>query len=209
MSDTPHPPPQPDHPAPTSEYHFVGLALRELMIEKGVITADEERRTIEAMQARDPTMGARIVARAWTDPAYKARLLADGRAAAEALGAEVTAAQLVVVENTPAVHNVIVCTLCSCYPRSVLGLPPAWYKSADYRRRVVREPRAVLAEFGTRLADGVAVRVHDSTADMRYLVLPMRPEATAGLDEAALAALVTRDNMIGVAVVAPPATASP
>ena len=202
MSETPHPPhppPQPDHPAPTSDYHFLGLALRELLIEKGVITAHEERRAIEAMEARSPAMGARIVARAWTDPAYKARLLPDGRAAAEALGAEVTAAQLVVVENTAEVHNVVVCTLCSCYPRSVLGLPPAWYKSADYRARVVREPRAVLAEFGTRLAERVAVRVHDSTADMRYLVLPMRPEGTAGLDEAALAALVSRDSMIGVA----------
>ena len=202
MSETPHPPhppPQPDHPAPTSDYHFLGLALRELLIEKGVITAHEERRAIEAMEARSPAMGARIVARAWTDPAYKARLLPDGRAAAEALGAEVTAAQLVVVENTAEVHNVVVCTLCSCYPRSVLGLPPAWYKSADYRARVVREPRAVLAEFGTRLAERVAVRVHDSTADMRYLVLPMRPEGTAGLDEAALAAPVSRDSMIGVA----------
>ena len=204
MSDTPHPPPQPDHPAPTSDYHFLGLALRELLIEKGVITAHEERRAIEAMEARSPAMGARIVARAWTDPAYKARLLADGRAAAEALGAEVTAAQLVVVENTADVHNVVVCTLCSCYPRSLLGLPPAWYKSADYRARVVREPGAVLAEFGTRLAERVAVRVHDSTADMRYLVLPMRPEGTAGLDEAALAALVSRDSMIGVAVAASP-----
>ena len=204
MSDTPHPPPRPDHPAPTGDYHFLGLALRELLIEKGVITAHEERRAIEAMEARSPAMGARIVARAWTDPAYKARLLADGRAAAEALGAEVTAAQLVVVENTADVHNVVVCTLCSCYPRSLLGLPPAWYKSADYRARVVREPRAVLAEFGTRLAERVAVRVHDSTADMRYLVLPMRPEGTAGLDEAALAALVSRDSMIGVAVAASP-----
>ena len=180
-------------------YKHLAVGVRELLVEKGVITAHEERRAIEAMEARSPAMGARIVARAWTDPAYKARLLPDGRAAAEALGAEVTAAQLVVVENTAEVHNVVVCTLCSCYPRSVLGLPPAWYKSADYCARVVREPRAVLAEFGTRLAERVAVRVHDSTADMRYLVLPMRPEGTAGLDEAALAALVSRDSMIGVA----------
>ncbi|MEE8273477.1 MAG: nitrile hydratase subunit alpha, partial [Alphaproteobacteria bacterium] len=185
----------------------LGLAMRELLIEKGVFTADEERRAIEAMEARSPAMGARIVARAWTDPDYKARLLADGRPAAEELGAEVTAAQLVVVESTAKVHNVIVCTLCSCYPRSVLGLPPAWYKSTDYRKRVVYEPRAVLAEFGTRLADDVEVRVHDSTADMRYLVLPMRPAGTEGWSEEKLAALVTRDSMIGVTAALEPGQA--
>jgi nitrile hydratase len=199
-----HRPPRPDDPEPSSYHHFLGIALRELLIEKGIFTADEERGAIEAMEQRSPATGARIVARAWVDPQYKARLLADGRAAAEELGAEVTAAQLVVIENTPEVHNVVVCTLCSCYPRSVLGLPPAWYKSADYRARVVREPRAVLAEFGTRLADDVTVRVHDSTADMRYLIVPMRPAGAEGLSEEALAALVTRDSMIGVTVVEAP-----
>ncbi|MFQ5784992.1 MAG: nitrile hydratase subunit alpha [Alphaproteobacteria bacterium] len=206
MTGHSHPPPRPDDPEPSTYYHFLGLALRELLIEKGVFTPEEERRAIEAMEARSPAMGARIVARAWVDPAYRAWLLADGRAAAEDLGAEVTAPQLVVVENTAEVHNVVVCTLCSCYPRSVLGLPPAWYKSLDYRARVVREPRAVLAEFGTRLADGVEVRVHDSTADMRYLVLPLRPAGTAGWSEDALAALVTRDSMIGVAPARTPDT---
>ena len=198
MAHGDHPPLQPDHPEPSTHHHFLGLALRELLIEKGVYTAAEERRAIEAMESRSPAMGAKIVARAWCDPAYKARLLADGHAAAKEVGAEVTAAQLVVVENTAQVHNVVVCTLCSCYPRSLLGLPPKWYKSADYRKRVVREPRAVLAEFDTSLPDGVELRVHDSTADMRYLVLPLRPAGSDGMDEAALAALVTRDSMIGV-----------
>ncbi len=195
----PHRPPRPDDPEPTSEYHFLGLALRELLIEKGVFTAEEERREIEAMEARGPAEGARMVARAWVDSGYRERLLADGAAAARELGIDVGPTRLVVVENTAQVHNVIVCTLCSCYPRMVLGLPPGWYKSANYRKRAVREPRAVLAEFGTTIADGVEVRVHDSTADMRYLVLPLRPGGTGDMDEAGLAALVTRDSMIGVA----------
>lgn len=196
--DHTHPPLQPDHPEPSSDYHFLGLALRELLIEKGIFTADEERSAIEATENWNPARGARIVARAWADPDFKARLLTNGRASAETMGAEVTAPELVVVENTEDIHNVVVCTLCSCYPRSVLGLPPLWYKSADYRRRVVYEPRAVLAEFDTHLADHVEVRVHDSTADMRYLVLPKRPDGTDGMAEHALAELVTRDSMIGV-----------
>ena len=208
MSEPTHRPHRPDDPEPTTYYHFLGMALRELLIEKGVFTAEEERAAIEAMEARSPAMGARIVARAWVDADYKARLLADGRPAAEELGAEVTSPQLVVVENTAEVHNVVVCTLCSCYPRSVLGLPPGWYKSANYRARVVREPRAVLAEFGTAIPDGVEVRVHDSTADMRYLVLPMRPPGTDGLSEDDLAALVTRDSMIGVAFARGPGEAT-
>lgn len=182
-------------------YHrLLGLALRELLVEKGVFTADELRQAVEARDAITPALGARIVARAWTDPAYRERLLADGNAGAAELGIEIGPTNLVVVENTPAVHNVIVCTLCSCYPRDLLGLPPAWYKSREYRSRTVREPRAVLKEFGTELTDSLEVRVHDSTADMRYLVLPMRPEGTEGLSEEALAAIVTRDCMIGVAV---------
>jgi len=141
-----------------------------------------------------------VVARAWVDPAFKARLLADGTAACLELGIDIRPTRLVAVENTPEVHNLIVCTLCSCYPRLLLGLPPDWYKSRAYRARAVREPRAVLAEFGTELPDGVTVRVHDSTADMRYLVIPMRPPGTEQLGEAELAALVTRDSMIGVAL---------
>jgi nitrile hydratase len=140
-----------------------------------------------------------MVARAWLDPAYKARALANGSAAAEELGLEVGPLRLIVVENTPETHNVIVCTLCSCYPRMLLGIPPEWYKSRAYRSRVVREPRAVLAEFGTRLPEDVDIRVHDSTADMRYMVLPLRPCGTDGWDEERLAALVTRDSLIGVA----------
>ena len=204
-----HRPPRPDDPEPSTYYHFLGIALRELLIEKGLFTAEEEREAIAAMEARSPATGARLVARAWVDPAYRARLLADGRSAAEELGAEVTAAQLVVIENTPKVHNMVVCTLCSCYPRSVLGLPPAWYKSKHYRSRAVREPRAVLAEFGTELAPEVEVRVHDSTADMRYLVLPLRPAGTEGMSEAELAGLVNRDAMIGVAPARPPGDGAP
>ncbi len=199
-----HPPPRPDDSDPSPYYRALGFALREILIEKGVYSAEEERRTIDEVEGWNPEQGSRIVARAWTDPDYHARLLKDGKTAAEEMGATVTAPQLIVLENTARVHNVVVCTLCSCYPRSVLGLPPAWYKSADYRARVVREPRAVLAEFGTHIADDVEVRVHDSTADTRYLVLPMRPAGTDGLDAEALAALISRDSMIGVAVVPGP-----
>ena len=181
-------------------YQILGLAVKELLIEKGVVTADEIRQAIEARDATTPVAGAKITARAWTDPAYKARLLADGPAALKEMGVDVGATNLVVVENTPAVHNVIVCTLCSCYPRAVLGLPPSWYKSREYRARVVREPRAVLREFGTELPDDVDLRVHDSTADMRYLVLPMRPKGTEKLNADQLADLVTRDCLIGVTV---------
>jgi len=195
-----------DHPhAPveqaeaSSDYALMTEAMRELLIEKGVFTADELRAQIERMDARSPAMGARMVARAWVDPAYKQRLLADGSAAAEELlETSVAPLRLIVVENTPALHNVIVCTLCSCYPRNVLGLPPDWYKSRAYRSRAVSEPRAVLAEFGTTIPDSVEVRVHDSTADMRYLVLPMQPAGTEGWSEERLAELVTRDSMVGV-----------
>ena len=197
-----HPPPRPDDPDPSPYYRALGLALRDLLIEKGVYSAEEERRAIEEVEGWNPQQGSRIVARAWTDPDYRRRLLADGKAACEEMGATVTAPRLIVLENTAQVHNVVVCTLCSCYPRSVLGLPPAWYKSADYRARVVREPRAVLAEFGTRISDDVEVRVHDSTADTRYLVLPLRPAGTDGLDADGLADRISRDSMIGVAVVA-------
>jgi nitrile hydratase len=134
------------------------------------------------------------------DPEYRKRLLANGTAACEELGLQIPALHLVVVENTPQVHNAIVCTLCSCYPRVLLGIPPDWYKSRNYRSRMVREPRLVLREFGLNIAESVQIRVHDSTADMRYMVLPMRPTGTEGWDEARLAGIVTRDSMIGVAV---------
>jgi len=190
----------PDQDGPLSDYQLMEIAVRELLIEKRVLTADEIRRTVEAMDARSPALGARVVARAWADPAFKARLLANGSAACEELGIDLDGTNLVVVESTPAVHNLIVCTLCSCYPRMLLGLPPDWYKSRAYRARAAREPRAVLREFGTELADEVTVRVHDSTADMRYLVLPLQPAGTEGWNEERLAPLVTRDSMIGVSV---------
>ena len=185
---------------PFSYFQLMEVSLRELLVEKGVVTEAQVEATVEDMRHRTPERGARVVAKAWTDPAFKARLLANGTAACEELGLDVPALKLVVVENTAGVHNMIVCTLCSCYPRMLLGIPPDWYKSRNYRSRAVREPRAVLAEFGLDLAPDVAVRVHDSTADMRYLVLPMRPAGTEGWDEARLASIVTRDCMIGVAV---------
>ncbi len=179
-------------------YQLLGLALKELLIEKGVITAAEVRAAIEARDAITPSLGGKVVVRAWTDAAYKTRLLADAHSAILELGIDMGPTELIVAENTPAVHNVIVCTLCSCYPRNLLGLPPSWYKDRDYRSRVVREPRAVLKEFGTELPSDIDVRVHDSTADLRYLVLPMRPSGTEGMSEAQLADIVTRDCMIGV-----------
>jgi nitrile hydratase len=202
----PHAPLGPEE-GPPGYYAIMQEAVQALLIDKGVLSADEVRRAVEAMDARSPAAGARVVARAWCDPAFKGRLLSDGNAACRELGIDIGPTRLIVVENTAEAHNVIVCTLCSCYPRMLLGLPPDWYKSRAYRSRAVREPRALLAEFGTPIADSMAVRVHDSTADMRYLVLPRRPEGTAGLDEAALAAIVTRDCMIGVAVPDPGAAA--
>ena len=194
---TAHAPPQPDEKV--HAYHqLLGLALKELLIEKGIFTADEIRKAIEYRDSITPAIGAAIVARAWTDPAFKKRLLENGTAAIKDFGHDMGALRLVVVENTPETHNMIVCTLCSCYPRAILGLPPSWYKSREYRARSVREPRTVLREFGTQIADSVEVKVHDSTADMRYLVLPMRPKGTEALSESELAALVTRDCMVGV-----------
>ena len=185
---------------PLTRYQVMEVALCELLIEKGVFTPEDVRREVEAMEGRDAGRGARMVARAWLDPAFKQRLLADANAAAAELGFEAGPFRILVMENTPAVHNLIVCTLCSCYPRMLLGLPPAWYKSLAYRSRAVREPRAVLAGFGTVLPDSVEVRVHDSTADVRYMVLPMRPSGTEDLGEQELARLVTRDSLVGVSV---------
>lgn len=184
-----------------SYYRTMEIAVRELLIEKGVFTLGEVRSQIEAMDARTPALGARLVARAWVDSAYRARLLANGSAASEELGLAVGPLKLVVVENTPDIHNVIVCTLCSCYPRMLLGLPPDWYKSREYRSRVVVEPRRVLEEFGTCVPDDVSIRVHDSTADMRYLVLPMRPADAQEINEVQLVARVSRDAMIGTAII--------
>ena len=180
-------------------YEIMETAVRELLVERGMIDPGEIRRQIEVLDSRTPALGAKVVARAWVDPAFRARLLANGRAACEELGISFyDDTQLIVLENTQTVHNLIVCTLCSCYPRPVLGLPPDWYKLKPYRARAVKEPRAVLAEFGTVIPDDIEIRVSNSTALVRYLVLPKRPEGTEEFDEAQLAALVTRDAMIGV-----------
>jgi len=182
-------------------------AIESLLIEKGLISADAVDDLIRFYeQDIGPLRGARIVARAWTDPAFKQRLLTDGTAAVAEFGIA-SAAPLVVIENTPERHNMVVCTLCSCYPWSVLGLPPTWYKDLAYRSRAVIEPRVVLREFGLELDEDVAIDVWDSSADQRYMVLPQRPEGVDDLSEDELAALVTRDAMIGVAQVAGPAEA--
>ena len=192
---------QPDlEEAPLTHYQVMTQAVGDLLIEKGVISADELRAMLEAIDAKGPAAGARMVARAWVDEAFKARMLADVNDAAQELGIDAGSIPIRAVENTAGVHNVIVCTLCSCYPRLLIGLPPDWYKSRAYRSRTVREPRAVLAEFGTVIPDDVELRVHDSTADLRYMVLPARPAGTAGWEEQDLAALVTRDCMIGVSL---------
>jgi len=189
-----------DNDGPLTHWQIMEIAVRELLVEKGVTTPAEIRAEVERMDAITPANGAKVVARAWTDPDYKVRLLADGTKACQELGFPMDGLKLVVVENTADAHNVIVCTLCSCYPRNLLGLPPDWYKTRAYRSRTVKEPRKVLSEFGLDLPDSVQVRVHDSTADMRYLVLPARPAGTDGWSEDDLAAIVTRDCMIGTAI---------
>jgi nitrile hydratase len=189
-------------PGPEPALAARARAIEALLVEKGIVRAADIRREIDFLVSRSPADGARLVARAWVDPAFKARLLADAHAAAAELGIDITTpsgARIVVVENTEAVHHLIVCTLCSCYPRALLGPPPAWYKSLPYRSRAVVDPRGVMREFGLELDPHVEVRVHDSTADMRYLVLPRRPPGTERLSEEALAGLVTRDSLIGVA----------
>ena len=175
------------------------LAIHQLLVQKGVIPVGEVRERVEAFRARSPADGAKVIARAWTDPDFKARLLADARSAVYELGYTLTHdAELAVVENTEDVHHLVVCTLCSCYPTSLLGPPPDWYKSFAYRQRAVIEPRSVMREFGTELDDDARVRVVDSAADLRYLVLPRRPAGTERMSEEELASLVTRDSMIGV-----------
>lgn len=193
-----------DQDAPLTYWQTMEIAIRELLVEKGVTTHAEITAQIDAMDRRSPADGARVVARAWTDPEFKAQLLADGRQAVIDMGFELGPMNLIVVENTPEVHNVVVCTLCSCYPRNLLGLPPDWYIQRAYRSRVVKTPRAVLREFGLDLPDDVQIRVHDSTADMRYLVLPERPSGTEALNQTELQTLITRDAMIGVARIKAP-----
>lgn len=174
-------------------------AIRELLLEKGVLTEKDIQRQIEYQEARSPANGSRLVARAWIDSKFKEKLIADSKAACAEMGIDATSInEFVVLENTQKMRHIVVCTLCSCYPRPILGRPPDWYKSFNYRQRAVNDPRAVMREFGLQLPDDVEVRVHDSTADIRYLVLPLRPEGTEGMSEAELAKLVTRDSMIGV-----------
>ena len=187
-----------------SYWQTMEIAVRELLIEKGISTPAEIADQIETMDARTPSNGAKVVARAWNDPDYHAALLKDASVATREMGFDIGPLKLIAVENTADVHNMIVCTLCSCYPRNLLGLPPDWYKSRAYRSRTVREPRSVLAEFGVTLPENTQVRVHDSTADMRYIVIPKRPQNTDNMTEDELAALVTRDSMIGTGVAKAP-----
>ncbi|MGD9830089.1 MAG: nitrile hydratase subunit alpha [Hyphomicrobiaceae bacterium] len=190
-----------DDDAQVSEYEVLERALRALLVEKGILTDEEVSGQIDLMDSRTPALGGKVVAKAWTDPDFKALLLRDTRAALAELGIDIgTLADFKTVENTADVHNVIVCTLCSCYPKMLLGIPPAWYKSTAYRSRVVSDPRGVLREFGLELPMNVEVRVHDSTADLRYLVLPMRPKGTERWGQERLASIVTRDCMVGTAV---------
>jgi nitrile hydratase len=185
--------------APPSLYELRCHALRDELVARGVLAADAIRAAIERIEAPGLHLGARIVARAWTDEAFRTRILADGMAACAEYGITFVDGRLTIIANTPDVHNVVVCTLCSCYPRNLLGQPPAWYVGKAYRARTVREPRAVLAEMGTLLPRHVSIRVHDSTADLRYMILPLRPAGTTGWDAARLERLVTRDSLIGVA----------
>jgi nitrile hydratase alpha subunit len=200
MSDLPADAHGDDHPRHELSYQAKRIyAIRDLLLEKGIITEKDIQCQIEYQEARSPANGAKLVARAWVDPAFKARLIADPKLACAKMGIDATSInEFVVLENTDKVRHMVVCTLCSCYPRPILGRPPDWYKSFNYRQRAVNDPRGVMREFGLRIADDVEVRVHDSTADIRYLVLPLRPKETEGLSETELSQLVTRDSMIGV-----------
>lgn len=201
-------PNQPDiEDKPYSERMVMTQAVAELIVEKGIVSADELRAQIELMDSRDPALGAKLVARTWLDPAFKELVLEDCAKAAATMDIDIGDIPIKAIENTDDVHNVVVCTLCSCYPRLLIGLPPDWYKSRAYRSRAVREPRKVLEEFGTHINDDTEVRVHDSTADLRYIVLPNRPDGTDGWDEDKLAELVTRDSMIGVSLAKSPSDA--
>lgn len=188
-----------EHPKHELSEHAKRIyAIRELLIDKQVLTQEEIQRQIDYMEARSPANGAKLVGRAWVDPGFKARLLADPKAACAEMGIDATSInEVVVLENTEKLRHLVVCTLCSCYPRPILGRPPDWYKSLNYRKRAVTDPRGVMREFGLELADDVEVRVHDSTADIRYIVLPLRPPGTEGMKEEELGRLVTRDSLIG------------
>ena len=181
-----------------SRHELMTYAIKELLVEQGHVTDEEIRQCQDKLESIEPAQGSRVIAKAWVDPEFKQRLLDDGNSALTELGIDAGAAKMTVVENTEEVQNVIVCTLCSCYPRAVLGMPPDWYRSKSYRSRVVIEPRTVLEEFGTHIPDNVKVRVHDSLADLRYLVIPKRPEGTEGWSEEQLATIITRDTMVGV-----------
>jgi nitrile hydratase alpha subunit len=194
---------QPDEEESLGHYGIAEMAVRELLLEKGIFSPDEFRSKLEQLDTVTPALGAKVIARAWSDPDFKKRLLENGSEAVKDFGVTMGSVELYVVENTPKVHNVIVCTLCSCYPRPLLGPPPDWYKSRNYRSRTVREPRKVLEEFGTTISNDVEVRVHDSAADLRYLVLPMRPEGTEGFSVGQLEDIVNRDSMIGVTELSP------
>jgi len=185
---------------PPSHYEIMSRAMQELLEEKGLVTAEQVRRNMERFEEEFPFRGSKVVARAWVDPAFRQRLLDDGKAACAEMGIDLETDRLIAVENTPDVHNVIVCTLCSCYPRTLLGMPPSWYKSRNYRSRMVFEPRAVLKEFDTVIPERVTVRVHDSNADMRYVVIPMRPTGTEGWSEEQLQKILTRDTLVGVSL---------
>jgi nitrile hydratase alpha subunit len=198
--DHDHAPTTEQDDGPPSEYEIMSRAMQELLESKGVVTAEQVRLRMEQFEEDFPYRGSRVVARAWIDAQFKKRLLEDGKAACAEMGVDLEVDRLIAVENTPEVHNIIVCTLCSCYPRALLGMPPTWYKSRNYRSRVVFEPRAVLKEFGTELPDQVTVRVHDSNADMRYVVIPMRPQGTEHWNEEKLAGILTRDTLVGVTV---------
>lgn len=186
-----------DDDTPLTYWQTMEIAVRELLTEKGVLTAAEISAQIDAMDARNPTNGAKVVARYWTDPEFATELLRDASEATRNMGFDIGPMKLIALPNKPNLHNIVVCTLCSCYPRNLLGLPPDWYKSRAYRSRTVKEPRKVLSEFGVQLSPDTEVRVHDSTADMRYIVIPNRPAGTEGWDASELAELVTRDSMIG------------
>lgn len=193
-----------DNDVPLTYWQAMEIAVRELLIEKGVTTAAEISGQIDTMDARTPANGAAVVARFWTDPAFRDSMRTDASAATREMGFDIGPMKLIAVESTAELHNIVVCTLCSCYPRNLLGLPPDWYKSRAYRARTVREPRSVLAEFGVVLPASTQVRVHDSTADMRYIVIPARPAGTQDWTQEALAALVTRDSMIGTGLAKSP-----
>ena len=196
-----HGPFQPDiEDRPLTHHQAMTEAVADLLLAKGIIEPVELRKMLEAIDAKSPAAGSKMVAKAWTDPAFKQRMLADVIAAASELDIDAGGIPIKAIENTEATHNVVVCTLCSCYPRLLIGLPPDWYKARAYRSRVIREPRTVLKEFGTEIPDDVEVRVHDSTADLRYLIIPRRPAGTEGWSAEKLEALVTRDTMIGVAL---------